>query len=701
MPFGRPPGGPVESLLLRRCKVGIGGPLSPGHGGDVPGDPPSLPRRVGACPCDRLRLVEGHEPGDEPPLCHVRGQRRDPVSHECEAGLVHEFRADVRHSPRTGGRHPIPQRRAVGLAGLDDPGVRNREVAAGGPHVEHLEILAGDLRIHMHMRHAPAAEPVAGAAVDVQVGPRSRVEWCRAIVRIGEAGQLVLRSRPLHRRERIDFGIGRDDDVREQSARPEVAELVHGRSGGRPGHVAIELLDVEGERRAGPFVVASLAFAAAEEPPGLVPGAARRSWVGDRKRHALALGRHQVGVGTRLVPGIGIAVPVATVIVEKLRLELPLAAWVAGSHLDRHGLGEHGARWEVEPVGKHRALHGGLARTELHVSRSGQADEPACLRVVGPRLGRDLEGRHAGHRLLAGRIGEQPRFREPPGKPRRLGLDVVSLEFMDRAVVVVEDEKFAVVILGEADDADRRGYEIDQWPGPGVARARHRLGADAPHPAGHPVAKQIAAHELRKLPAPIHEATGDRRPGRVRHLAPRLDDRRGAGGPVAMNRVASFLQAPAVVVAGLHAAHEFPHLEADVAGPEVARLAVEAHLPGIAEAEGVEFATGSRRSHERVVGGDRVTAAWLGVIDVDPHDGGPQIRDILPGLVRVGGEMVAAVAGRHVEHPVRAEGEAAAVVAARGPGDHLHLARRVGPRHAAFLDHRQSHHPCAVSRRLP
>ena len=118
-------------------------------------------------------------------------------------------------------------------------------------------------------------------------------------------------------------------------------------------------------------------------------------------------------------------------------------------------------------------------------------------------------------------------------------------------------------------------------------------------------------------------------------------------------------------------------------------------------AEGVDLAAGRGLVDERIVGGDGVAAATRRMVDVDPQDRGPQVGDVLPGPVWIFGKVVAAVSGRYEEHPVGAEGEAAAVVAARGPGDHLDLARRVGSRHATVVDHRQSHHPCAVGSGLP
>ena len=441
--------------------------------------------------------------------------------------------------------------------------------------------------------------------------------------------------------------------------------------------------------------MAPLALVPREEPPGLVPHAAGGRGVGDRKRQAATSGGHEVGVGARLVPGIGIAAPVAAVEMEQLRLELPLARRVARRHLHGKRFGEHGAGRIGELGRKHRTGDGGLGRMELHRTGAGEPDDPLRRGMIGPGLGRDLEGRHARHRLVLRRVGEKAGLREFFWKRARLGDRIARHEFVDRAVVVIEDEEFAVAVFGKCDHADRGGHEIDERPR-SVAR-----GGDAPHPACHPVAEDVAADKLGKLLPAIDDAAGDRRPGRVRHLAPWFHDRGRPLGPVAMDRVARLDEAPAVVVARLHATDEFPHFESDVAGPEFAGAAVKAHLPRIAVAEGIEFAAGAGHVHEWVVGRNRVAAAGSGVIDVDPQNRSPQVGDVLTSLVEVFGKMVSAVARRDVKHAVGAEGEAAAVVAAGRPGDHLDFAGRIGPRHAGVIDHGEPHHPRALGEGRP
>lgn len=72
------------------------------------------------------------------------------------------------------------------IAGSDHAGLRDREVAPGGPHPDHVEIGGGKLRVQMHVRYAAAAEAMAAAAVDVQVGSAAAIERGRGIVWIGK-----------------------------------------------------------------------------------------------------------------------------------------------------------------------------------------------------------------------------------------------------------------------------------------------------------------------------------------------------------------------------------------------------------------------------------------------------------------------------------------------------------------------------------
>ena len=317
---------------------------------------------------------------------------------------------------------------------------------------------------------------------------------------------------------------------------------------------------------------------------------------------------------------------------------------------------------------------------KLHAASTGKPDEPLCGCPVGPGFCRDLERRHARHWHVRRRVGEQARLREPLGKLSRHGSRLVSHEFVDRAIVIVEDEKLALVILGKCDHPNRRWQEINKRSWPVLP------GANAPDPTRHPVAKHIAADEFWEPASAIHEPACDRRTGRVWHLAPGLHDWRRPLRPVQMDRITSFLQAPAVIVARLDTADEFPDLEADVAGPELTDLPVEAHLPGVAVTKREDLTTSPGLLDEWIIGGDAVAAAVGRVINVNSEDRGPQVSDILSGLVRIFREVITAVTRRHIEHFVWAEGQTAAVVAACWPGDHLYFAGRISPRHAPLVD---------------
>ena len=112
------------------------------------------------------------------------------------------------------------------IAGSDHAGLRDREVAPRGPHPHDVETGGGNLRVQLHVRHAAAAEPMAAAAVDVEVGAAAAVDRCRAIVRIGKPWQLVFLSGPLDGGERIGLGIGLDDDVFKQALVAECPQLI-------------------------------------------------------------------------------------------------------------------------------------------------------------------------------------------------------------------------------------------------------------------------------------------------------------------------------------------------------------------------------------------------------------------------------------------------------------------------------------------
>src|SRR5580765_8091675 len=81
--------------------------------------------------------------------------------------------------------------------------------------------------------------------------------------------------------------------------------------------------------------------------------------------------------------------------------------------------------------------------------------------------------------------------------------------------------------------------------------------------------------------------------------------------------VAPFKQAPAVVAAALHAINHLPQFPPHIAHPKVARLAVEAHPPGVAQAVGPHLRARARRVHKRIIRRDAVRLPVFGVIDID------------------------------------------------------------------------------------
>ena len=167
------------------------------------------------------------------------------------------------------------------------------------------------------------------------------------------------------------------------------------------------------------------------------------------------------------------------------------------------------------------------------------------------------------------------------------------------------------------------------------------------------------------------------RPGRGRRhrrsprtrAVPVLRDGQGQPGLVALGRrlvaVGALHRVPAVVEAAHPVARNvdlLPRPLADVADPQVAgRRGRSASATGCAARSARSRAARPRPVSERVVGGDRVGRRLPGGhVDVDAEDLGQVRLEAAAVAVRIA--TGAAVAERDVQHPVRTEREAAAVV---------------------------------------
>ena len=153
-----------------------------------------------------------------------------------------------------------------------------------------------------------------------------------------------------------------------------------------------------------------------------------------------------------------------------------------------------------------------------------------------------------------------------------------------------------------------------------------------PELARHPVAADVGAGEVLEALAAVDVAAGDGGGLGVREGEGRRQDRRRAALALGLDRLRAFHDRPAVVAALLDAVDHLPQLPADVADPQVAGRAVEAHPPGVAEAVGPDLRPGVRRLDERVVRRDGVGLALVLVVHVDAQDRREQVADVLAGV---------------------------------------------------------------------
>src|SRR5262249_46378814 len=128
-----------------------------------------------------------------------------------------------------------------------------------------------------------------------------------------------------------------------------------------------------------------------------------------------------------------------------------------------------------------------------------------------------------------------------------------------------------------------------------------------PDLAGRVVAVDVGPAQGRESLTAVDQPAGQRPRLGVRVLQERPDVGRRAELAVGVEGVAAPEDAPAVVGAAAEQVDHLPEVLADIADVHVSRDAVDAHPPGVAQAEGVQLGPGVLQMAERVVLRDRVT----------------------------------------------------------------------------------------------
>ncbi len=219
-----------------------------------------------------------------------------------------------------------------------------------------------------------------------------------------------------------------------------------------------KLRRVEGQQRAGARGVAEDALAAGRDVIVELPRALCR---GHRQGHVAPRGRHQLCVGLLRVPSVAVRVPVATVVVQNLRLDaLP---WrVGGVALGEHdGLADHAVGREPPlTLDVSQRQVGLVVLVKLRALR--QREEPFARRAVGPGLGHNRIRQHARRKLVFRNCRIESRL----AQAAREGLCLLGLggrlQRVERAALMIDQVEFPLLIDAEHDDGQRRGAELLQ-----------------------------------------------------------------------------------------------------------------------------------------------------------------------------------------------------------------------------------------------
>ena len=627
---------------------------------------------------DRGRLFQRQQLVERQGVGRPMRQLRDPIVDQCEAAGVDGARPNVRHVPRSQLRHAEEQCRAIRIARGDQLGIVDAKGPLGRADADRPRLGQRQLLVELHIRRAPAPKPVAMGTLHVQVRPRPLIERLGRMEGVGqpggEGGLLPARQFPGSPLREVGLAIGVDQHPQLLQRSQLIARFP------LPLMIAIELRQVERQQVLGPRVVTPQAVGAGRKLPGQLPHSPGGVRVADLQHPAVPRGIDQLGIGLLVIPAVRIAPPVPPVEMQDLRLDGSRCFDDPVGERQRQCLHQHRVGRELGGPLEHRVRNRLRAGEALHHSVAGQTEKPLRRGPVGPQFGVDLEGEHAGRGSLPGDIGVNARPTELAGKRRVGRRGVGGLQLVDRPGVVVEQVQLARVVFRKVDNPHRR---FDNF----ATRGRLRIARiDTPDAAGFPIAKQVQPPQFGEAFPPVNKAPGDRGPLGVRNLDGRGDDRAGAAGPLGMHWLPPFKQAPAKVVGLVHLVDQFPEFPTHIAHPQFTRLAVETHLPRIAETVGPDFAAGIGQIHKRIVGRDGVGASLVGTSHIDPQNGREQVRNILPGLQRVGRKGGAAISRGDVQAAIGTKLQAAPVVAPLQPRDQQLLAGGVGGRRLGRRD---------------
>src|SRR5262249_48880428 len=148
---------------------------------------------------------------------------------------------------------------------------------------------------------------------------------------------------------------------------------------------------------------------------------------------------------------------------------------------------------------------------------------------------------------------------------------------MDRATYMIDEVKLVRGVLTDVHDPE---LCISKFP---VFGDLLPVVAHQPNLAGVVVAINISLLQLRQAPAVIHPTPDDRPEVGMGVLDDRFKNRSWPLGAIRAKRVATLVDAPAVVAALLDEVNAFPQILPNLSGPKVAGSPVKAESPSLAE----------------------------------------------------------------------------------------------------------------------